>query len=86
MITVAWRVLKIITWWVLKFISGVAVVIGAITVPWQSVALFYLITGRVQPDFDQPPIAVVAPLLLIGIVLLIGGYNAPKWLDIDRLL
>jgi hypothetical protein len=84
--TVAWRALKVVTWWILKIVSGLATIVGVITVGWQSVAFYYLLTGRVQPDMDQPPIEVVAMLLVIGMVLLIGGYKGPKWLNIDRLL
>jgi hypothetical protein len=50
------------------------------------VAFYDLLIGRVQPDLDQPPIEVVAKLPVIRMVLLIGGFKGPKWLNTDRLL
>ncbi len=48
--------------------------------------LFFLVTGKVTVYFEQPSIAALAKALVVGMVLLIGGYKAPKWLNIDRLL
>ena len=70
--------------WIIKFISGTIAFVGAYMVAWFSVELFYLITGRIQEDFEQPGVAIVAVALGIGIVLLIVGYKAQKWLGIDR--
>ena len=72
--------------WTLKLISGIAVIFGMIMVGWNSVALYYLVTGRVQADFHQPPITVVAIFFVVGMILLIGGYMGTKRLETDRLL
>ncbi len=75
-----------IAWWIIKIISGTAAIFGAAIVGWSLVALFYLITGKVTLYPDPRSIAGLATSLVVGIVLLIGGYKAPKWLRIDRLL
>ena len=75
-----------VAWWIIKIISGVAAIFGAGMVGWSSVALFYLISGKVMVYFEQPSTAGLATALVGGMVLLIGGYKARKWLDIDRLL
>ena len=75
-----------VAWWIIKIISGVAAIFGAATVGWSSVALFYLVTGKVTVYFEQPSAAGLATALIVGMVLLIGGYRAPNWLGIDRLL
>ena len=70
----------------MKIISGIAAISGAAMVGWSSVALFYLITGKVTVYFERPSSAGLATVLVVGMVLLVGGYKAPKWLRIDRLL
>ncbi len=75
-----------VAWWIIKIISGVTALSGAAIVGWSLVALFYLITGKVTVYFEQPSIAGLATALVVGMVFLIGGYKAPKWLGIDRLL
>lgn len=76
-----------VAWIIIRMISGIAALIGAIMVGWSSVALFFLVTGKVTVYFDQPPPATgLAIVLAVGIFLLIGGYKAPKLLGIDRLL
>ncbi len=75
-----------VAWWIIKIVSGTATIFGAAIVGWSLVALFYLITGKVTVYPDQPSIAGLATVLVVGIVLLICGYKAPKWLRIDRLL
>jgi hypothetical protein len=62
----------------LRFIGGAAALIGASLVAWQSVAIYYLITGRVQADAEQPPLGVVTAILIFGVFLLILGYAAQK--------
>ena len=76
--------MKVIGWWFLNLISGAAALVGAILVGWNSLEVYYLVTGRVQTDFDQPPLAVVVPMLIVGLVLLIGGYLLHKWLRKDN--
>ncbi len=76
-----------IAWLIIKVLSGLAALVGAVMVGWSSVALFYLLTGKVTLYLDQPPPAAgLATVFIIGLILLIGGYKAPDWLDIDRLL
>ena len=76
--------MKVIGWWFLNLISGAAALVGAILVGWNSLEVYYLVSGRVQTDFDQPPLAVVVPMLIVGLVLLIGGYLLHKWLREDN--
>jgi len=76
--------MKALGWWFLNLISGVAAALGAILVGWNSFEVYYLVTGRVQSDFDQPPLAVVVPFLIVGLVLLVGGYLLNKWLRKDN--
>lgn len=64
--------------WCIHFISSVAVVIGAILVSWESVTIYYLISGRIQAGDEHPPIGLVATLFAIGMVLLAGGYIARR--------
>ncbi len=75
-----------VAWWSIKIVSGAAAIYGAFIVAFSSADLFFLLTGRVQPDSEQPSVAFVSTLLAIGLVLMIGGYKAPTWFDIDRLL
>jgi hypothetical protein len=73
-------------WWSIKIVCGVAAVYGTFIVAFSAADLFFLLTGRVQPDFRQPSVVYVSMLLAIGLVLMIGGYKAPTWFNIDRLL
>ena len=77
--------MKVLGWWILNLISGAAALVGAILVGWTSLEVYYLVTGRVQTDFDQPPLVVVVPMLMVGLVLLIGGYLVHKWLRKDNI-
>ena len=66
--------MKTVLFWILDLISGLAALLGALLVGWSSVEAYYLVTGRVQPDFDQPPLTAVVPLLITGLILLFGGW------------
>ena len=66
--------MKVFVLWILDITSGVAALLGAILVGWNSFEVYYLVTGRVQPDFEQPPLVVVVALLILGIILMVGGY------------
>lgn len=68
----------------MRLISSAIALAGAVIVSWQSVAIYYLITGRVQAGDDQPPLGVSAVLLIVGIVLLIMGYLAAKRVEKNR--
>ena len=76
--------MKAILLWILDLICGLAAVLGALLVGWNSIEVYYLATGRVQPDFEQPPLAVVVPLLIVGLVLLFGGWGLHKRLRKDN--
>ena len=48
--------------------------LGAVLVGWNLVETYYLVTGRVVPGPEQPPLAVVLPFLAFGAILMLGGY------------
>ena len=77
---------KRVVWWSVKIICGGAVILGTFYSVFSAIELFFLLTGRIVPDFEQPPVSVVSGMLAVSLVLMIVGYKAPKWLDIDRLL
>ena len=62
----------------INFITGVAVVIGAIMVVWESVTMYYLITGRIQAGDEHPPLGAAFMLFAIGMVLLVAGLLARR--------
>ena len=76
--------MKVLLLWILDVVSGLAAVLGALLVGWNSIEVFYLVTGRVQPDFEQPPLTIVVPFLIIGLVLLFGGWGLHRWLRRDN--
>ena len=78
--------MKRVAWWSIRIICGAAAIYGTFIFAFSSADLFFLLTGRVQPDFEQPGVAFVSTLLAFGLVLMIGGYKAPAWFNIDRLL
>ena len=81
------RFLSVSLWWIIKIVCGITALFGAIVVGWNSVELFYLATGKVTVFLDPPPpVPTLVSLLAVGILMLVGGYKIPKWLDIDRLL
>jgi len=73
-----------VAWWSIKIVCWAAAIYGTFIVAFGSADLFFLLTGRVQPDSTQPSVAFVSTWLAIGMVLMIGGYKAPTWFDIDR--
>jgi hypothetical protein len=62
----------------------VATLYGTLIFAFYSADLFFLLTGMVYPDYRQPGVAIVSAWLVIGLVLMIGGYKAPTWFGIDR--
>ena len=80
------RSAKRVLWWGVTIVCGSAAIVGMFSSVFGAVELYFLLTGRIVPDFEQPPISVVSGMLLISLVVTIVGYKAPKWLDIDRLL
>jgi hypothetical protein len=75
--------IKVILLWFLDLLSGLAALLGALLVGWNSIETYYLVTGRVQADFEQPPLTVVVPLLIFGLILLFGGWALHKRLRKD---
>ena len=73
-----------VAWWSIKIVCGAAAIYGTFIVAFSSLDLFFLLTGRVLPDSRQPSVVFVSTMLAIGMVLMIGGYKAPTWFDIDR--
>ena len=65
--------------WLLDRFSAAAAVVGTLLVVWNAAETYFLVTGRVVPDLEQPPLDVVVPLLFIGVIMLIGGL-AVQWL------
>ena len=78
--------MKKILWWILTIVCGFAAAFGVLLTAMGSVELFYLLSGRVISNMEQPGIPAVASYLSAGVVLMIAGLKAPRWLDIDRLL
>ena len=78
--------MKRVAWWSIKIVCGVVTLYGTLIFAFSSADLFFLLTGMVYPDYRQPGVAIVSTWLVIGLVLMIGGYKAPTWLNIDRLL
>ena len=66
--------------WLASLISGAAVLVGALLIGWNSLEVYYLVTGRIRPDLDQPPLTVVVSMLILGLALLICGYSIRRWL------
>ena len=66
---------------ILKAFCAFAALMGALLVGWMSFEVYYLVTGRTQPDIEQPPLGAVIPLLLLGVILLVGGWGLQKWLS-----
>ena len=80
-------VLKRIAWLVLRVVFGLTSLAGAVLAGWGAGALLVLLSGRAPLYFDEPPpIAAMITVLVVGLVMLIGGYKAPAWLKLDRLL
>ena len=78
--------MKKAAWWIVKIASGAVAVFGTFLVAMGSVETFFLLTGRVVPDFEQPGIPAVLAYSSVGLVMMIVGYKLPSWLRLDRLL
>jgi len=64
--------------WLMNFIGSAVALAGAALAAWNSVAIYYLITGRIQAGEEHPPLGVAAAILIIGLVLLAAGYTLAK--------
>ncbi len=76
--------MRVFVLWILDITSGITAFLGAILVGWNSLEVYYLVTGRVIPDFEQPSLAVVVPLLFLGVILMLGGYVLHRQLRKDN--
>ena len=61
--------------WFLDILAGLIGFLGALLVGWNSIEVYCLVTGRVQPDFEQPPLSVVVVLLVIGLICMFSGWG-----------
>lgn len=61
-----------------KLFGGSTALIGVVIVAWQSVAIYFHLTGRIEGDPDQLPLGLSITLLVFGLVMLIGGYWARR--------
>lgn len=66
--------MKTLLRWILDLFCVLVALLGALLVGWSSIEAYYLMTGRVQPGFEQPPLAVVAGMFIAGLILLFGGW------------
>jgi len=72
--------MRVLTSWILNAFSGLTALLGALLVGWNLIEIYYLSTGRVHPDFEQPSLGVVILLLIFGLILLFGGWGLQRWL------
>ncbi len=75
-----------LAWFLIKTICGIAALVGVLFVTFGLGNMYFLLTGRVEPDFEQPGTGAASIMFVFGLVIMICGYKLPKWLDIDRLL
>ena len=66
--------------WLLNPLAGLLAALGALLVGWNGIEVYFLVTRRVQPGFEQSPLVVVVPLFIIGLILMFGGWSLHKWL------
>ena len=71
-------------WFIFKAVCGITALVGVLFVTFSLGNLYFLLTGRVEPDFEQPGVGPVLIMLVIGLVFTIVGYKLPHWLDKDR--
>jgi len=57
------------------FIGGTVALLGATLVSWQSVAIYFLLTGRIQAGEEHPPLGFAAVLIIIGILFVVMGHR-----------
>jgi len=78
--------MKKFVWFLIKAVCGIGALVGVLFVTFGLGNLYFLLTGRVEPNFEQPGVEVALLMLVFGLVIMIVGYKLPKWLDIQRLL
>ena len=67
---------------ILDSFCRLAALLGALLVGWNAIEVYYLTTGRVLPDLEQPPLSAVVPLLVLGFILLLGGWGLHRLIKI----
>lgn len=63
---------------ILRFVGGCIALVGTLFVGMYGMQAYYLLSGRIQPDFETPPIGVVVILLSFGLSLVVAGYALSK--------
>lgn len=58
-----------------ELIGGTVALLGAALVSWQSVAIYFLLTGRIQAGEEHPPSGFAAALIIIGILFVAMGHR-----------
>jgi hypothetical protein len=58
----------------MKFLGVATAIVGAVFVIFPSVEVYYLWTGRMQPDMETLDFGAAVVLVPIGMVLLVRGY------------
>ena len=66
--------------WIAQLFCGITAFVGALLAGRNAIEIIYLATGKIQPDFDQPPLTVVVSLLIFGLILLLAGWALHKTL------
>ena len=64
--------------WCIRFLGSATAIVGAVFVVFPSVEMYYLWTGRMQPDMETMNIGAAVILFLVGMVLLVLGYLLQK--------
>lgn len=79
--------MKLIIKYIRRFVAIIGLFValtGVLIVNWPSMILFWLISGRIQPDFETPSIPAAIMLLIIGLFALVVGYMAYRILAKTR--
>ena len=58
----------------IRFLGSATTIVGAILVVFPSVEMYYLWSGRMQPDIETMTFPAAAILFVVGMVLLVLGY------------
>ena len=61
-----------------RFFGGSTAFVGAWLAAWQGVTVYFLLTGRIEEGWDQPPLDFSVTLLILGLIMLIGGWWAGR--------
>ena len=64
--------------WLKRFFGGSTAIVGAGLVAWQGMTVYYVLTGRIDAVGDQPPLGLSVALMVLGLIMLVGGYWARR--------